>query len=112
VEAGETLQEAAARELYEEVAIRRGTETFSGPYETSTIEFVWADYAITQDQTFFAIRMSDTPISFDHMEQIEKDTTIGFRWWSAEELESTEEVFFPEHLASILRKITKGGEFA
>ncbi|NUP62292.1 MAG: NUDIX hydrolase, partial [Nonomuraea sp.] len=93
---------------YEEVGIRRDAEEFEGPHGTSTIEFVWSDYAITQDQTFFSIRTADTAVSFDHMEQIEKDTTTGYRWWSAEELESTQEVFFPEDLAAILRKIIEG----
>jgi probable phosphoglycerate mutase len=42
------------------------------------------------------------------MEQIEKETTLGYRWWSAEEIEATEEIIFPEDLAAILRKITTG----
>jgi hypothetical protein len=42
------------------------------------------------------------------MEQVEKETTIGHRWWSAKEIETTEEIVFPEDLAAILRKITTG----
>ncbi|MGI5284656.1 NUDIX domain-containing protein [Nonomuraea polychroma] len=109
LEDGETAAEAAARELFEEAGIRAGVEDFSGPYRTSTIEFCWAGYAITQDQVFLAVRVGDAVVSFEHMEQIEKDTTIAYRWWSVEELESTEEVFFPEDLAAILRKVTAGG---
>ncbi|NRQ37295.1 NUDIX domain-containing protein [Nonomuraea sp. NN258] len=112
LEDDETLQQTAARELYEEVGIRADAEAFTGPYGTNTIEFFFGDYHITQDQTFFAVRVGDATVSFDHMEQIEKDTTTAYRWWSAEELERTEEVVFPPDLAALLRKITSDGEFA
>ncbi|WP_433513244.1 NUDIX hydrolase [Nonomuraea sp. CA-143628] len=105
-EDGETLQEAALRELHEEVGIRAGADRLTGPYGTSTIEFFFAEYVITQDQTFFAVRVAEgTDISYEHMEEIEKATTLGHRWWSPEELDATDEVFFPEDLATILRKI-------
>ncbi|MFI7449256.1 NUDIX hydrolase [Nonomuraea sp. NPDC049714] len=108
LEGEETLQEAAARELFEEVGIRATAEEFTGPYGTSTIEFSFAQYAITQDQAYFAVQVGQVDVSFEHMEQIEKETTLGYRWWSAEEIDATEEVIFPEDLAAILRKITTG----
>ncbi|MCA2229629.1 NUDIX hydrolase [Nonomuraea aurantiaca] len=105
-EDGETLQEAAARELYEEAGIRIDADQLTGPYGTSTIKFFFAEYAVTQDQTFFAVRVAEgTDISYEHMEEIEKATTLGHRWWSPEELEATDEVYFPEDLAAIVRKI-------
>ncbi|MFI6906854.1 NUDIX hydrolase [Nonomuraea sp. NPDC050394] len=106
----ETLLEAAVRELYEEAGITAPAGEFTGPLATGTISFNWAEYAITQDQTFFAVRVTGAEVSFDHMEDIEKDTTLGHRWWSVEELEATDEAFFPADLPAILRKITLDGE--
>ena len=108
LEGAETLQQAAARELFEEVGIRVTAEEFTGPYGTGTIEFSFAQYAITQDQAYFAVRVGQVEVSFEHMEQLEKETTLGHRWWSAEEIEATEEIVFPEDLAAILRRIRTG----
>ncbi|MFD9944433.1 NUDIX hydrolase [Nonomuraea sp. NPDC059023] len=106
----ETLLDAAVRELFEEVGITAPAGEFTGPLATGTISFNFGEYAITQDQTFFAVRVTGAEVSFDHMEDIEKDTTLGHRWWSVEELETTDEAFFPADLPAILRKITLDGE--
>ncbi|MFI7617643.1 NUDIX hydrolase [Nonomuraea terrae] len=109
LEGGETPQEAAARELYEEVGIRAGVGEITGPHGSRITSFDFAQYAITQDETFLAVRVDgEAAVSFDHMEQIEKETTLSYRWWSADELDATEETVHPENLGELLRKIVQG----
>lgn len=103
-EGAETLQEAAVRELQEEVGIAASADDFVGPLETSTVEFKFAEYDIVQDQTFFAVHVGDAEVSFDQMEDIEKETTLEYRWWSIADLSTTTEVIFPANLAELLRK--------
>ncbi|MFI6293665.1 NUDIX hydrolase [Nonomuraea sp. NPDC050790] len=109
-EGEETLLDAAVRELFEEAGIAAQAGDFTGPLATGTISFNFAEYAITQDQTFFAVRVPGAEVSFEHMEEVEKRTTLGHRWWSVAELEATDETFFPPDLPAILRKITLDGE--
>lgn len=101
----ETLQEAAVRELREEVGIVAAAQDLVGPLETSTITFSFAEYDIVQDQTFFTVVVGEAEVTYEHMEEIEKATTLGHRWWSVDELEASDETIFPENLATLLRKI-------
>ncbi|GAA2790186.1 hypothetical protein GCM10020219_071940 [Nonomuraea dietziae] len=41
---------------------------------------------------------------FDHMEEIELATTLGHRWWGADELEASGEVYHPPILPALIRR--------
>ena len=88
VEAGETLCEAAARELHEEAGIVVDPALFGEPIETSLIEFAWGGMLFVQDQTFYAIAVRDVAVSFAYQEALEQATIDKHGWLRPEDLGS------------------------
>jgi 8-oxo-dGTP pyrophosphatase MutT (NUDIX family) len=87
VEHGETLREAAARELCEEAGIVVDPELLGEPFATGPIEFWWGGMHFDQDQTFYAIAMADAAVSFAGQEALERATIDKHGWLRPEELD-------------------------
>jgi 8-oxo-dGTP pyrophosphatase MutT (NUDIX family) len=87
VEHGETLREAAARELAEEAGIVLDPELLGEPIATEPIDFWWAGMHFDQDQTFYAVAMGDAAVSFAGQEALERATIDKHGWLRPEELD-------------------------
>ena len=88
VEPGETLREAAARELSEEAGIVVDPELLGEPFATGPIEFWWGGMHFDQDQTFYAVAVSDATVSFAGQEALERATIDKHGWLRPEDLGS------------------------
>jgi 8-oxo-dGTP pyrophosphatase MutT (NUDIX family) len=111
VQRGETVQEAAVRELAEETGFAC-TEAELGPVvATSASRFVGYDGRLYFGaHTFFFLRVPQPEIVIDGQEDYELAFITGHRWWTVDELRSTTDDVFPSPvaLADLMRGLLRG----
>ena len=83
---GESLRDAAARELYEETRISVEPERLGEPIAENSIEFSWGGHRIAQDQTFYAVAVGSAAVSLEGLDQWERATTDKYGWLAAGDL--------------------------
>jgi 8-oxo-dGTP pyrophosphatase MutT (NUDIX family) len=86
-EPGESLSEAAVRELREEAGIVVDLDRLGEPIEASAITFSFGGVRFEQDQTFFAVAIDDAEVSFAGQDPIERATIDKHGWLYPGELE-------------------------
>jgi 8-oxo-dGTP pyrophosphatase MutT (NUDIX family) len=103
--AGESLAQAAARELREESGIVAQAAELGEPVRHEVAEFSFDGRSFRQEQDFFVLRVDSPQVSFDGLDDEEAAIVDGHRWWTADELDETAERFFPSWLPSLLRDL-------
>ncbi|GAA4591942.1 8-oxo-dGTP pyrophosphatase MutT (NUDIX family) [Actinoplanes octamycinicus] len=103
LEPGESTADAAARELFEEIGLRVGADELTGPIRHERTEFSYNSRDYAQDQDFFLLRVDGWQVDTAGMDAEEQLSITGHRWWSAAEIEASDEMIFPADLAVLLR---------
>lgn len=107
VEEGETFEDAARREVFEET----GIEAVVGPcvFEVDQLLVVHGREIVFQER-FFAVKVERPDVVVDGNNEAELSTYRAHRWWSVEELEQTDETVFPVGFAEVMRKVVGGAQ--
>ncbi|MEE8421775.1 MAG: NUDIX domain-containing protein [Dehalococcoidia bacterium] len=106
IEDGESFEQAALRELWEETGIE---DAELGPCVWLRDHvWRWGETFYDSRERFYLVRTTQTDVSPRHMEDLELHSFTGFRWWSVDELAASDEVFVPRNLAELLVPLIAG----
>ena len=106
VDAGETYEQAAVRELLEETGVR---DVPLGPCVwTREHTFDFGRVTLRQVERFYVVRTDDVPLTRDGWTDAEHRSVAAMRWWTVSEIAASDEWFAPRKLATLLPPLLTG----
>jgi 8-oxo-dGTP pyrophosphatase MutT (NUDIX family) len=101
VEPGETLEEAARREVHEETGFVLTGDL--GPVVLQRRFTMWFQgVELDQSEHFFVALVERRELDDSGWTDVERRTVFAHRWWTARELAATDERVYPENLLELL----------
>jgi len=110
IDPGETLTQAAQRELVEETGLTIPDDDIGAPRWFRSVSFLHAGARRFQDESIVhaVVRQPAPVVEPRGLSDDERATTIGHRWWSVDDVEASAERFFPGSLPAVLRRFLNG----
>ncbi|MDR6585713.1 NUDIX domain-containing protein [Herbaspirillum sp. BH-1] len=106
LEPGESHEQAAVRELREETGMTMPVPGEHVAERRFVLQLPDGEHVIS-DERYFLVRAGSTRVRDSQWTSHEKQVMVEHRWWSLEELQTTDETVWPKELASWLLSAIK-----
>ena len=106
---GESVAEAAARELREETGIKVSPDELGPVVAYSSGEWATRKAVFDAHDSYFLLRLDDMAIDTSGQEELERSLMMTHRWWALDELAATSERVIPPNAASLVRSLLVNG---
>ena len=103
VEEGESLSEAARREVLEETGL--ALAELGEPRVHRRVRFQFAGDLYDQVEHIFVARLDTLAVDTSGWTDTERRNVVEHRWWTLAALRATEETVYPEMLADLLADV-------
>ncbi|RBP61043.1 NUDIX domain-containing protein [Alkalibaculum bacchi] len=104
VKEGETYEATLRRELYEELGLEILIES-KYVYARKKVFTDKKGIEFLSDERYFIVKVNNEIVIYENMTNNEKENTKAGKWWSLEEIQSSNEKFFVDGLDKILENI-------